>query len=95
MTDVVPRAMAAHEVSDHDRRHGPQEGPFVYLVVRHNGTMLGCEPTRHDAIGTLTKRVNALHGADGYDVLYVPIQNVPFEDLRRPANPTLETEVNA
>ena len=82
MSDIVPRAFSGHSVTDYERRHGPQEGPYVYLVVRHNGTPLGVEETRHDAVGELAKNVNTLHGADSYDVLYVPVQNVPFEDLR-------------
>lgn len=87
MTDWVPRSFADHQCGDHERRHGPQPGPYTYLTVRHNGTLLNCHPTRADAVGWLTRRVNTVDGADDYEILYVPIQNVPLADLRHGPRP--------
>lgn len=80
MSDWPPKPMVSH--SDQTIRYGPHRPPFVYLVVRHNGTPLGVYETRAEASAALARNVNTLHGSDDYEIRYVPRESVPFEDLR-------------
>lgn len=55
-------------------------GESVYLIVRHDGKMVGVEPTRHDAAWTMEQ----FHDANEYDLWYGPVGSVPVSDLSIP-----------
>lgn len=81
----VPEPKAGHS-ADHEP-HGPHEEPCGFLIVRHNGTMMGWYETRHEAIGDATKRISGLFDetrglADDYTLVHTHPDAVPFEDLR-------------
>lgn len=63
---------------DHLGIAAPPIGPTVYLIVRHDGKMVGVEPTRHDAVG----RIIDLHECDDYDIRPVPIGAIPLRDYK-------------
>lgn len=73
MIDAIPNPKPAHTGIA-----SPPLGPLVYLIVRHDGKMVGVEPTRHDAVGRLTE----LHSCDDYDIRPVPIGAIPLTDYQ-------------
>lgn len=73
MIEQIPDPKPAHKGIA-----APPLGPTVYLIVRHDGKMVGCEPTRHDAIG----RAAQLHQCDRYDIRPVPIGAIPLIDYQ-------------
>lgn len=75
MTDELPTPKP-----DHLGIEGPPFGPMVYLIVSHDGKMLGVEPTRHDASWT----IKTFHDCNDYEVRYVPVGSVPIKDLSIP-----------
>jgi hypothetical protein len=56
----------------------PPFGPYVYVVVRHDGAMETVCPTRHEAAWEIER----YHDANDYEVRYVPIGAVPISDIR-------------
>ena len=68
---TVPKPKPAH--TGHT---GPAIGPTVYLIVRHDGKMVGAEPTRHEAVSEAFE----LHSCDDYTIEPVPIGAIPLTD---------------
>lgn len=75
MTDELPQPKP-----DHTGIAAPPFGPHVYLIVRDDGKMCGIEKSRHDAAWAIWN----FHGANEYDVRYVPVGCVPLVDLAIP-----------
>lgn len=73
MIDTIPTPKPAHFGIA-----GPPIGPLVYLIVRHDGKMVGSQPTRHDAVGVRAM----LHSCDDYDIRQVPIGAIPLLDYQ-------------
>lgn len=57
---------------------GPHIGPTMYLIIRHDDVMMGCEPTRHDAIAEKMR----FHQCNRYHIEPVPIGAIPLLDYK-------------
>jgi hypothetical protein len=79
-TDSVPNPKAGHTGTS----AGPF-GPHVYLLTRHDGTMISVHPTRHHAAGYLATS-GMWYDVQDYDVRRVRVGEVPMEDVRQVMN---------